>query len=297
MIYLFSTKWATDQFIEGFAKTKDHILFKPEERTGQNEGLAADRFYRFHWPEWDGTFPKDVEIAFQGIIRNTHELYAKCLETKTKFYYFDQPYFFASDYQLHKKFKDIWYRVIVNNTQKNFISHDQKYEDRYKEIYKTTSKEITLQKWRKTGNHILVIPPSYHTARWYGIDRAEWENDIVEKLKRFTEREIRVRHKYIGNTDWGNKVRKPLNEDLKNCWAMVSWHSMCAVEAVMNGVPSFTSPHSPASPVSLPLYKLDSIEEPHMPDREQWLYSLLGAQFTKSEMQSGYAYSFLQDEK
>ena len=34
-----------------------------------------------------------------------------------------------------------------------------------------------------------------------------------------------------------------------------------------------------------------------MPDREQWLYSLLGAQFTKSEMQSGYAYSFLQDEK
>ena len=37
MIYLFSTKWATDQFIEGFAKTRDHILFKPEERTGQNE--------------------------------------------------------------------------------------------------------------------------------------------------------------------------------------------------------------------------------------------------------------------
>ena len=70
-----------------------------------------------------------------------------------------------------------------------------------------------------------------------------------------------------------------------------------AVEAIMNGVPSFTSPHSPASPVSLPLYNLDSIEDPHMPDREQWLYSLLGAQFTKSEMQSGYAYSFLQDEK
>ena len=71
---------------------------------------------------------------------------------------------------------------------------------------------------------------------------------------------------------------------------------MCAVELIMN-VPSFTSPHSPASPVSLPLYNLDSIENPHMPDREQWLYSLLGAQFTKSEMQSNYAYNFLQDEK
>ena len=41
------------------------------------------------------------------------------------------------------------------------------------------------------------------------------DKDIVKQLKRFTDREIKVRHKYIGNTDWGNKVRKPLIEDLK----------------------------------------------------------------------------------
>ena len=202
-----------------------------------------------------------------------------------------------SGYQPHKKFNDIWYRIIVNNTQKNFISKSQKYEDRYKEICKTTSKGITLKKWRPSGNHILVIPPSYHTAKWYGIDRAVWESDIVAKLKRHTDREIRIRHKYIGNMDVGNKIRKPLEEDLKDCWAMVSWHSMCAVEAVLNGIPSFTSEHSPAKPVSLNLSHLDCIEEPHMPEREQWLYSLLGAQFTLKEMQSGYAYNFLQDEK
>ena len=53
----------------------------------------------------------------------------------------------------------------------------------------------------------------------------------------------------------------------------------------MNGVPSFTSPHSPASPVSLPLYNLDSIEN-HICLIENNLYSLLMLQFTKSEMQS-----------
>ena len=66
---------------------------------------------------------------------------------------------------------------------------------------------------------------------------------------------------------------------------------------VLNGIPSFTSEHSPAKPVSLNLSHLDCIEEPHKPDREQWLYSLLGAQFTLKEMQSGHAYNFLQDEK
>ena len=105
----------------------------------------------------------------------------------------------------------IRYRIIVNNTQKNFISKSQKYEDRYKEICKTTSKGITLKKWRPNGNHIIVIPPSYHTAKWYGIDRVVWESDIVAKLKRHTDREIRVRHKYIGNMDVGNKVKKPLD--------------------------------------------------------------------------------------
>lgn len=296
MIYVFSTKWASDQFVEGFVKKREHKIFRSAERPGPNEGIAADRFYRFHWPDWDKKLD-NVEVAFQGLIRNTHEVYEKCLETKTKFYYFDQPYFFMSGYQPHKKFNDIWYRIIVNNTQKNFISKSQKYEDRYKEICKTTSKGITLKKWRPNGNHILVIPPSYHTAKWYGIDRAVWESDTIAKLKRHTDREIRVRHKYIDNLDVGNKVRKPLEEDLKDCWAMVSWHSMCAVESVLNGIPSFTSEHSPAKPVSLNLSHLDCIEEPYMPDREQWLYSLLGAQFTLKEMQSGHAYNFLQDEK
>ena len=92
MIYLFSTKWATDQFIQGFAKKQKHKFFPSAEKPGPNDSIAADRFYRFHWPEWDGKL-ENVEVAFQGIIRNTHELYQKCLETKTKFYYFLVSYY------------------------------------------------------------------------------------------------------------------------------------------------------------------------------------------------------------
>ena len=38
---------------------------------------------------------------------------------------------------IHKDFGDIWYRIIVNNTQKNFISKE-KYEDRYNEDLEKT---------------------------------------------------------------------------------------------------------------------------------------------------------------
>ena len=49
--------------------------------------------------------------------------------------------------------------------------------------------------------------------------------------------------------------------------------------------------------VELTLEHLDMIEDPYICKREQWLYSLLGAQFKLNEMKSGYAYEFLKDEK
>ena len=74
---------------------------------------------------------------------------------------------------------------------------------------------------------------------------------------------------------------------------MVSFHSMCASHAVRRGIPSFCSEHSPAAPVSLLLKDLDKLENPIMPEREQWMATLLGSQFTLEEMKSGYAYRYL----
>ena len=70
---------------------------------------------------------------------------------------------------------------------------------------------------------------------------------------------------------------------------------MCASHAVREGVPSFCSEHSPAAPVSLLLNQLDKIENPIRPDRERWMATLLGSQFTLSEMKSGFAYRYLND--
>ena len=123
------------------------------------------------------------------------------------------------------------------------------------------------------------------------------KNDIVKKLKKHTRKEIIVRQKFKNNADWGDKVEKPLSEDLKDCYAMVSFHSMCAVHAVMAGVPSFCSEHSPAYPVSLGLNELDQIKDPlYTGERRDWVKSLMCAQFTETEMTKGQAWSHLNGE-
>ena len=78
---------------------------------------------------------------------------------------------------------------------------------------------------------------------------------------------------------------------------MVSFHSMCAVQAVMNGIPSFCSEHSPAYPVSLGLDELDQIKDPlYAGDREDWVKSLMCSQFTEEEMKSNQSYKHLNGE-
>jgi|TARA_B100001964_G_scaffold241986_1_gene315640 hypothetical protein len=299
MIYIFQTKWSSDRYLKAFVRQYSHKFFETEEMEGE-------QYYRNRWPEWNGKLEdtdRVIEVAFQGIIRNTKTVYDCCIKNNIPFYYFDQPYFFYTGYADHPDFRDSWYRICKNNVQKTYISLDPKHEHRFKRIYaslenRQAQEQIRLRDWRTGGNHkhILVIPPSFHTARWYGIDRHIWTKNIVSRLKTYTDRKILVRPKYMENKDWGEKEKRPLSKDLKDCWAMVSWHSMCASEAIVKGIPCFTSEHSPAAPVSLRLNKLSMIEKPIVPDREKWLWSLVGSQFTFQDMRGGTAYRYVKEE-
>jgi hypothetical protein len=290
MIFIFRTKKATNKFVEAFAQNSGH-----QTRMFDNAETTGEEFYNYTWPNFHGRMSKEVEFCFQGLIRGTEKL--KPYFKTNKWYYFDQPYFFYTAYQQHKDFKDQWYRINVNNVQTNKIDKNLKHLDRYKRLLDTSREEIELKDWRKTGEHILVIPPSYHTAKWYGFSEDRWLQDTVKEIKKHTDRPIRVRYKYQGGAKFGERVdiNNPLHIDLQNCWAMVSFHSMCASHAVRRGIPSFCSEHSPAAPVSLSLKDLDKLENPIMPEREQWMATLLGSQFTLEEMKSGYAYRYLND--
>ena len=296
---VFDVKKSSSAFVTKFACKYNPTVYKNKEGEGE-------KFYNYTWPVWNGDIPKDQEVVFQGLIRGTMEVYDKCKELGRNFYYLDQPYFFMSSYKEHPAFNDRWYRIIKNNTQKTFIDKTPRNKRRYDrlveriKLFPKALNEITLKPWQYDGKHILVIPPSYHTAKWYGIDRHDWEKYYVSELKKHTKREIRVRHKFKNNADDITQAKKngtDLYDDLKDCHAMVSFHSMCASQAIVHGIPSFCSEHSPAWPVSLSLKELDQIEDPlYSGEREYWLYSLVGSQFTETEMASGNAYRYINGE-
>ena len=296
--YLFNTKRSSAVFLKAFCEKHSYEIFDCVENN-KEPGKGAERFFDYSFPTWNGEIPHNA--VFQGLLRGTKQVHDVCIAEQKDFFYFDQPYFFSNDYQ-QSDTGDKWYRICKNNTQKNYLEQSYKVDRRFAKLIDRLNQkcrdELTPKPWQYGGKHILVIPPSFHTAYWYGIDKDEWTKDIVKKLKQHTKRDIIVRQKYHLNSDWSPyRNETPLSEDLKDCYAMVSFHSMCAVQAVMNGIPSYCSEHSPAYPVSLGLNELDQIKDPlYAGDREDWVKSLMCSQFTVDEMKSGQAYGHLNGE-
>ncbi len=299
-IYLFDTKRSSSPFVKAFSTRHSFKIFNSKENHTA-KGKGAERFNDFSWPTWNGEIPEGTAVVFQGLVRGTKQVHEVCVRENLDWYYFDQPYFFSNDYQ-QSDTGDRWYRICKNNTQKNYMEKNvrviKRFDILWDRLNSKCKEELTPKPWQYDGKHILVIPPSYHTAKWYGIDRIEWQNNIVNELKKHTKRDIIVRQKFKNNLDWSpERNEKPLSEDLINCHAMVSFHSMSAVHAVMAGIPSYCSEHSPAYPVSMSLKELDQIEDPlYAGDRQDWVKSLMCAQFTETEMSDKKALAHLNGE-
>lgn len=141
---------------------------------------------------------------------------------------------------------------------------------------------VQMHPWRKNGTHILLGLPGPEFGCGIGLDMVSWIARIRDELPTLTRRPIIVRDR---------KCIAPLEQHLRNCWAVVTHSSNIAVDAVTAGIPVFVAPTSAATPVGNLM--LDNLENPAMPDREAWFASLACQQFTPLEMRSGCAYDYL----
>lgn len=140
----------------------------------------------------------------------------------------------------------------------------------------------TFRPWRQDGSHILFAHPGLGFGRCVGLNMPEWIEVTRRRLHARTRRKIIEREKYCS---------RPLVDDLRGCWAVVTHSSNVAIDAVIAGIPVFVYPNSPAAPVGNPY--LENIESPRMPDREAWFRSLMCQQFTIHEMRDGLACELL----
>jgi hypothetical protein len=147
---------------------------------------------------------------------------------------------------------------------------------------------IALKAWRTDGEHILVAPNRSFGMPGF-IMPPNWERDVVTRLRRVTQRPIRVRP-HPGN----GPPKKPLIEDLVGAWAVVIWSSSVGCEALIEGIPVFCeAPWWVAKGAAIPSIK--NIDNPDLPDRMPAFQRLAWAQWSVEEIESGEPFHHLLD--
>lgn len=245
------------------------------------------------WPEAKAIHDRQYHggpSAFWGFIDANWHIIQQHIKNKDDWYFWDMPYHGRwSGLSEALKTNDFYWRVSKNDI------HPTKTIKRESDRFEKWN--VEMQDWKTDGNFILVAPSSDTMTRWstgMGVD--EWVNFTVNKLTKYTDREIQVRHKPRASGTSGPDAAKlsglkDFKEAITGAWAVVTSVSMCAVEAQLAGIPTFCCEHSEALPVSLT--KLSKIEQPLRTNREEWLYHLAYSQFTHKEIEDGFAYDVL----
>lgn len=162
-------------------------------------------------------------------------------------------------------------------------------DDRFKAL------GLNVKPWREDGRHILLCGQVPWDASVDHIDYGQWLHSVVGEIQERTARHIRFRpHPAVkmGRLSGCEYSTRHIMEDFKDAWAVVAYNSNSAVEAVIEGIPGFSfDKGSMALPVVS--QSLEDIENPYMPDRNQWLNDLAYAQWTLDEMRSGQTWKHL----
>jgi|TARA_B110000459_G_scaffold147067_1_gene160270 hypothetical protein len=222
---------------------------------------------------------------YWGFIQNNWKQIEEHRQDKVDWWFWDMPY--------HGRWlpdADNWYWRVSKNSV-HCASVEEHPNDRF------NSWNLEIQPWKKNGREILVCPSSDTMTRWCtGLGEKEWVQKTVEKIKRHTDRPVRVRYKPRANKMSGPMAEElagvpAFTEDIKDVYAVVTAASMCAVDAIAYGIPIFCEADSFATHVGE--QDISKIETPAYAERQLWFNHLAYQQYTQEEIASGLAYSII----
>jgi hypothetical protein len=135
-----------------------------------------------------------------------------------------------------------------------------------------------------------------------GLQPMEWERRIVDKLRKYTKRNIIYRPK----PSWRGFVPidgtflsidpQPIADILSNAHALVTYYSNASFDALAAGVPIYTV-EGPAKVASIDsIENIENVEEYKKINRKQLFNDISYCHFTKDEIASGVMFrQFMMD--
>ena len=168
---------------------------------------------------------------------------------------------------------------------------------------------MNLKPWRSNGGHILICLQRPLGWSMRGEDLMKWLKRTLGLIRANSDRPILIRWhpgdwkawpKYKTTLDKFGVAVSPqgrhITEDLVNCWALVCHNSTPSAVAPIEGIPAFITDD--------PLYSqggdiantdLSQIENPRMPDREQWIRKLAQCHWSFEDLRSGRCWAHMRN--
>jgi hypothetical protein len=162
---------------------------------------------------------------------------------------------------------------------------------------------LEVKPWRTNGEYILIAGQHDKSLQWQDMPRmSQWVMNTIEEIQKYSNRPIYFRpHPRCRLEAIEHQYRNVYRQDphqipgsyddfdmqFKNVWATVSYSSNPGIHSVIEGIPAFVSHHSLAYDVANDIDFLHDIENPFMPERQQWLNDYAWTEFTVEEIAAG----------
>ncbi len=236
---------------------------------------------------------KAADVIFAYNILNGPRIIQACHERNVNVVYYDKGYFNRGWDTMNP---EVYYRFSVNAFQPlHYFQSTPRPPDRWERL------GIELQP-RRAGQNIIFAGCSSKFARLNGFELDSYASDVVRRIRALTDRPIIYRPKKsltppppIPGTLYSHK-RARIAVDLADAYALVTFSSNAAVDAILSGVPAFVLGPGIARPVSNT--DLSKINDPWFPsekERLQWCYDLAYCQWRVAEIEDGSLWRHLKD--
>lgn len=229
---------------------------------------------------WEDEKESDNALIIRGVGKKSREAIQHCWNTNRDFYYIDTGYFG------NPKLK-MYHRLTKNNLQFSSELIDRP-DDR---LVRTNTKI----KKHNPGSKILICPPSDKVMMIFDMpDAKTWTQHIVEEIKKYTDRPIEVRLKPESRTERQNS--NTIQDALADAHCLVTYNSIAATEALINGVPAIAlGPNAASMLCPNTLENIDNIEYPDTSLIYSYLSNLAYNQFTERELRNGTAWRIINE--
>lgn len=229
---------------------------------------------------WSKEENTDNALVIRGLGGGSRKAIQHCWKTNRTFYAIDTGYFGNG------KIKKI-HRVTKNALQYLGPIYERD-GDRARHM------GYRFKKFRP-GTKILLVPPSNKVMEIFGQPSPEvWVENVKRELAKYTDRPIEVRLKPTRTERVNNQSMQSALQNDVHC--IVTYNSIAAVEALMEGKPAIVLGQNAASVIAET--KLENVNNPRIPNRDEmdaYMANLAYQQFTIQELRNGTAWRLLNE--